>query len=236
MTPKIDTYIFYARLIPSLLTSLPLLLLLYVLGEIPAAKQFINQLSIKVFGATTFYFVFLYFYSHVVRATSKYFENKYFINDRGFPSTYFMSFSDSKYSKEYKIKFREKVKRVLQWELLEEAQELDAPSEAKKRLDEAVKLIIPVVGKGQLVQEYNTWYGFFRNLIGGLIYAMAFCVINLLLSRFFLDSLLLTVGSIFLLSIYIAIFSFRRIILKQYAETYADKLFAEFMTLATPKS
>lgn len=230
MISKNDAYLFYARLIPSLLTSLPILALLYALVDAPQLKQLVDYFPIRALGATTLYFAVLYFYSHVIRATSKYFENKYFINDKGFPTTYFMSFTDSKYSREYKNKFREKVRQTLQWELLDEAQERNDPSEAKKRLDEAIRLILPIIGKGQLVQEYNTWYGFFRNLIGGLIYAMAFCMIDLLLSRYIFDNLPLTIISMILLCIYITVFSFRKTLLKQYAETYADKLFAEFMT------
>lgn len=230
MIPKNDVYLFYARLIPSLLTSLPILALLYALMDAPQLKQLVDYFPIRALGATTLYFAVLYFYSHVIRATSKYFENKYFINDKGFPTTYFMSFADSKYSREYKNKFREKVRQTLQWELLDEAQERNDPSEAKKRLDETIRLILPIIGKGQLVQEYNTWYGFFRNLIGGLIYAMAFCMIDLLLSRYIFDNLPLTIISMILLCIYITVFSFRKTLLKQYAETYADKLFAEFMT------
>lgn len=225
------SYTLTARIMPAFLCSLSVILLMYFLVKITEVKQFADYMAAIKIGGVSVYLIFLYFFAHIIRATSKYYENKYFVNDKGFPTTYFMAYSDSKYSKEYKSRFREKLKQVFNWELLDEENERANYTEAKKRLDEATRLIIPYVGDGNLVKSYNIWYGFVRNLIGGLVYSLLFCAMNVWIGQLLIKEALLIYLSCVLFSVYLLLYIFRETILRQYAENYADKLIAEFMNL-----
>ena len=224
-------YTLTARMVPAFLCSLPVILLMYFSAQTPEVKLFSDYLAAIKIGGISAYLLFLYFFAHVIRATSKYYENKYFINNKGFPTTYLMAYSDSKYTTEYKVRYKEKLKQHLNWELRDEEQERANYGEAKKRLDEATRLIIPYVGDGILVKSYNVWYGFVRNLIGGLVYSLLFCAINVWICQLLINKPLLLYFSCVLFTVYLVLYIFRKTILRQYAENYADKLIAEFMTI-----
>lgn len=187
-------------------------------------------LSLKFVGAISFSAIFVYFYSQFIRITSKYFERKYFTGKQGFPTTYFMLYGDTTYSTDYKNKFRERVKKVLKLDLMSEAEEVQQPDEARKRVTESVNHIRLKVGSGKLVLKHNIWYGFSRNLIGGTIYSAAFCLANILLGWLVFKNHTLVILSAVLLAVYAMIFAFHKKILLQNAEAYARQLISEFMT------
>ena len=90
--PKfLDEYTIYARFFPSIISALPLLVLWYFLSGNTQIKDLLNFLvSIKLFGTISITVIFLYFYSQFIRVISKYFESRYFVRDKGFPTTYLM--------------------------------------------------------------------------------------------------------------------------------------------------
>lgn len=187
-------------------------------------------LNLKFVGAISCSAVFLYFYSQFIRITSKYFERKYFTGKYGFPTTYFMLYSDQTYSTDYKDKFRDKVRKELKLDLLDVAKELEQPDDARKRLNECFNHIRLKVGSGKLVLKHNIWYGFTRNLIGGSIYASIFCVANIILGFGVFRQPTLVVASFVLLAVYVSILAFHRAILIQNAEAYGRQLISEYMT------
>jgi hypothetical protein len=189
-------------------------------------------LSLKFLGTISFSVVFLYFYAQFIRITSKHFEKKYFTGSLGFPTTYFMLYADKTYSTDYKNKFRERVKKVLKLDLLNEAEEAAQPEEARKRITESVNHIRLKIGSGKLVLKHNIWYGFSRNLIGGTIYSAIFCGANIVLGWLVFINTTLVILSAVLLVVYATIFAFHKKIMLQNAEAYARQLISEFMTTA----
>jgi hypothetical protein len=229
-TQKISGYELYARYFPAILTCIPLLLLSFYLAKGSETKQLLDFiLSLKFFGYLSFSLILLYFYAQLIRTTSKVFEQSYFIHKHGFPTTYFMLYSDSTYSDAFKDMFRQRVYEVLGISLCTKKEEIADPGEAMKRLNEATKQIILSVGNGVLVGKHNQWYGFFRNLLGGCIYGAGVSVINVLLGCVFFISNVLTIASLILFVIYVILFLLRKYILVQHAEAYARQLLAEFM-------
>lgn len=225
----LSSYTLFARFMPTFLSSLPLIIFIFFINAVCDVSKLTNHiLAINICGVSS-YVILIYFISQIIRATSKHYENKLFINNTGFPTTYFMTYSDHKYSDEFKNKYREKVAKLFNFTLLTKEEEISDPAEAVKRLNEATRLVIPYVGNGKLVLQYNTWYGFMRNLIGSLVYSIVLCSINVILSRtVIIDNLYFSV-SLILASIYVILFLFKTPLLKQYAENYADKLLSEFM-------
>jgi len=232
MAKLFDSYTIFARIFPSIISSLPLLLLWYSLSEnVQLTKLISFLLSIKFFGAISITVIFLYFYAQLIRITSKYFENKYFIKNKGFPTTYLMTYENDAYSEVYKDQYREFVRKNFNLELLSKNEEKSNIIEARKRLNETTKLIILKIRDGVLVKKHNIWYGFFRNLIGGSIYSIIFCLLNVFVSHFLLKNLTLTIFSIVLLTMYLVVFLFRNTILKQNAEAYAKQIISEFFSI-----
>ena len=226
----LSSYTLFARFMPTFLISLPLIIFMFFINAAcDVSKLAKHILAINICGVSS-YIIFIYFMSHIIRSTSKYYENKQFINNKGFPTTYFMTYADSKYSEEFKSKYRQKVHNLFSFSLLNKEEETSNFIEAVKRLNEATRLVISHVGDGKLVLQYNTWYGFIRNLIGGLVYSIVLCAINVILSRTVVVDNVFFYVSMILAIIYVLIFLFKTVLLKQYAETYADKLISEFMT------
>jgi len=232
MKLKFDTYTIYARFFPGILSAMPLFVLWYFLLQEPKWNDLLTFIiSLKFLGTISLSVVFLYFYSQFIRITSKYFENKYFVNATGFPTTYLMLFENQMFSDDYKVRFREKVMKTWKLEALDKEGERSQPVEAKKRLNEAFNHIRLKVGNGILVAKHNIWYGFYRNLIGGTIYSSIFCIVNILIGRLLFESTTLVSLSIFLLLAYCFIFVFRKEILVQNGEAYARQLISEFMSM-----
>jgi len=229
---KFDTYIVYARFSPCIISALPLFILWFFLSKnIQLRELWAYLLSLKFYGGTTLAVVFLYFYAQVIRITSKVIQTKYFHSKAGFPTTYLMTYVDSTFSKSYKDKYRNLVKKQFDIDLLDESEEAADIIEARKRLNEATQLIKLRVKSGYLVLKQNIWYGFVRNLVGGVIYSIIFCIINIIVGSIIYNNTVLVVSSFVLLVIYAGVFLFRKKILIQNAEAYANQLIAEFMSL-----
>lgn len=231
MNLKPDSYSVYARVFPALVAALPLLILFYFCGDQPdlrALAQFLAKL--RFYGAISLSLVFLYLLSQICRVTAKAIEARYFTRARGFPTTYLLMYADPAMSRHLKDLFRKRVKHVLGISLLDEEGERQDPGEARKRLNDTAKMVILKVGSGKLVQKHNVWYGFLRNTIGGSIYAVGFCLTNIVYGHYVSGQSLLVHLSIILLVMYAVLLVFNKVILVQNAEGYAKQLIAEFMS------
>ncbi|MFA5291523.1 MAG: hypothetical protein WC496_00660 [Phycisphaerae bacterium] len=227
---KFNTYTAYARFFPCIISALPLFILWFFLSDnIQIRELGTYLLGLKFYGGTTLSIVFLYFYAQVLRITSKVIQKKLFIDKNGFPTTYLMTYADNTISKSHKDKYRQLVKKQFDIDLLNESEEAADITEARKRLNEATQLVRLKVKEGYLVSKQNIWYGFVRNLIGGIIYSVIFCIINIIVGSIWYKNPILIIISIILLVVYIVLFLLRKQILVQTAESYANQLIAEFM-------
>ena len=141
-----------------------------------------------------------------------------------------MTYADNTISKSYKDKFRQLVKKQFDIDLLNESEEAADITEARKRLNEATQSIRLKIKKGYLVLEQNIWYGFMRNVIGGAVYSIIFCIMNIILGSIWYKNPILIISSIILLIVYAIVLLLHKQILIQNAEAYAKQLIAEFMT------
>ena len=225
-----DEYTWKARFFPCIISAMPLFILWFFLSDNIQLKELgAYLLSLKFYGGVTLSVVFLYFYAQVLRITSKVIQSKYFHEKAGFPTIYLMTYSDKTFSKSYKDEYRSLVKKQFNIDLLDEIEEAADIMEARKRLNEATQLVKLKIKSGYLVLKQNIWYGFVRNLVGGAIYSMIFCIINIAIGFIKYNNPIFIVSSIVLLVIYAGVFLFRKQILVQNAEAYANQLIAEFM-------
>lgn len=230
-----DNYSIRARYFPAVLSALPFFVIWFYLSKNENLRDLGSfLLNIKLFGISgiSFSLVFLYFYSLMAREISMVFQRKYFTGQDagGFPTVYLMMYADDTLSKSYKEKYRERVRRLFSFELLDKDQEESDVVEARKRLDEAAGLVRQHVKDGYLVLHHNVQFGFFRNFLGGTVVSMVFCVIGTAIAIVYLDSnRVMIFVLLILLGLYLSVFLFRKNILYYNGEAYAKQLFSEFI-------
>lgn len=228
---SIDRYTLQARFFPCVISALPLFVLAFFVSgdvELKQLAQFLG--SLKFYGGITLSAVALYFYVQIIRFVSKLFEASYFTEAMGFPSTYLMTYADERYSRSYKDRYRELIKRDFDMDLLDETAEAEDTDEAKKRLNEATKQVILRLKDGHLIMKHNVWYGFVRNVIGGAVFSMAFCAVNIVSGAVILKNPRLVIISAVLVIPYAFLLVFWKPLMKQNAEAYAHQLFAEYVS------
>ena len=227
---RFDRYIIVAQFFPALITSLPLIILTFFLIEDPQTEGLVNYImNVKFAAEITISIAILFLFSQLIRIASKYFQNKYFIHNKGFPTTYLLTYTDNTFSSALKDAFRMKVEDKFNLILLSSLEETANQDEANKLIDESIMQINVILGDNKLIKWHNIWYGFIRNIIGGVIFGLFFGFLCIIFGVLLIRELLLVYVSISLCVIYLVIFVFRKPLIIQVAEDYAKKLIAEFM-------
>ena len=231
----LSPYTVFARYLPSLLSALPFFVIWYFLSEnvqLKGLASFILSIRLPYVKEIAFFWVFLHFYSLIIREISKYFERKYFTSDEaeGFPTTYLMMYSNSMLSDSYKDTYRKLILKRFDIELLNNKDEQTNINEARKRLDEAAGLVRVEIQDGYLVMKHNIWFGSLRNLIGGTIISIPVCISGIAFGTFFFaaNALLIAILAA-LLTLYVLLFLFRKTILVRNGEAYTTQLISEFI-------
>lgn len=230
MKKLFDSYTIIARIFPSIITALPLIILWFYIRNISGLDDLVKYLNdIKYLGDIGIITVSIYLFALIIRQISLKYQDQYFENS-GFPTTYFLLFQNTEYTDEFKQQFRKKVKKLLNVNLPTKKMEKDDISKTKMRINEAIQQVIVVVGEKYLVKKHNIWYGFFRNLIGGTIIAILLSIVNIIIGILIIQNYQIIFVSIFLAVGFIVIYLFRKTLIIKSAEDYAKKLIAEFIS------
>ncbi|MGD8781975.1 MAG: hypothetical protein PVH88_23805 [Ignavibacteria bacterium] len=225
-----DRYTIIARIFPAIISSTPILLLLFELSLDENYKNFIAYITnINFYGYVSVSLVFLYFFAQLIRYTSKFFENIYFHSKDGYPTTYLLLYKNKKLSHKYKSKLREKIKKDFDFILMTESEENINFDEAKKELSDITQQILAKNRNNSFVQKHNVWYGFSRNLLGGIPFTILFSIVNILIAVIYYEDFPFMIINVFSAVISSVILMFNKVILIQNAEKFAIKLFAEYM-------
>ena len=226
---KFDKYNRTARIYPSIIILLPFLIFT-IYCDIGSLKEvFDDLLKVKIIGNITISVVLIYFLTQVNRFLGKFlFEKNMFNNELEMPTTNFLLFSNSEFSKEYKKQMRKQINKDFQIDLPDEHEEISDLENVRKRIVEAVGLIRQKVKNGRLLLQHNIEYGFARNLIGGAIIGLIMSAFDI--ANFFNHgnnliggiSIALTIGFGLLLLIH-------KPIIKHLGNQYAKRLFQEYL-------
>lgn len=226
---KFDKYTRKARIYPSIIILAPFLLFtLYC--DIEGLKEiFDNLLKIKIIGNITISIVLLYLLVQINRFIGKFiFEKFMFKSELEMPTTRFMLFLDSEFSKEYKNQIREKINSDFNMSLPDADAENEDLLNSKKRIVEAIGLVRQKVKNGRLLLQHNIEYGFMRNLIGGSI--IGFIMSLIVIVYFFRhNNLLITYVGVGLALFYLLLLLLHRPIIKHLGNQYARRLFQEYL-------
>jgi hypothetical protein len=223
---KPDTYTIYARIIPAVVTLLPVFVLWYSLAQDPTLVGLGRYvLGVRVLGSATVGAVLLYVFAHIVRQAGLWLERRYFHQEAGFPTTYLLQRGET-FSDAFLTRYRERVHEDFGIALLEAAADR---TEAKRRLDDAARLVLKRAGNAPLVQKHNTWYGLYRNLVGGAYWGSALAVVNVVLSLAWLRDPLLLLSSAGLGIVFLLIMLRGRALITRHGEAFARQLLSEYV-------
>ena len=222
-----NKYNLQARIFPAILCTIPILLLQYSFlnHEVLIFLQYLGNLRFA--GNITISIALIYFVSQTNRFIAKTFFEK---DEIYMPTTDFLLFSDSKYSPEYKQIIYKKLQDEFNLQLPSEKEQNENELNARKRIAESMSLARKKVGMGKLLLQHNIEYGFWRNFIGGTIFAILFSGLNMYFSFLQSNKTILTISIILLLIYSIILFS-NKIIINKVGKIYANVLIQEYIEL-----
>ena len=158
------------------------------------------------------------------------FQRLYFKEELFMPTTNHLLGSNKYYEDSIKAKIKNKIKERYQIILLNEVEENQNESKARKLIASSVSQIrISLKGNIMLLQ-HNIEYGFWRNLIGGCVLAVLFCItiyffgINTKMND-------LQIIGIIGFAIYITPILLSKVIIEFYGKYYSKILYEQFLSL-----
>lgn len=168
-----------ARIYPAIVCSAPFLIFghFYLNKIIPGFTE--NLLAFKFFGDISVAIVLIFLFALLGRFISiEFLENRYFKNGIAMPTTELLLHSNDFYTSEYKNNAHKKILKEFNVNLLDEKSEEADDKNARKKIVEAVSFIKERVGNGRLLLQRNIEYGFFRNLVGGSVFALPMSIFD----------------------------------------------------------
>lgn len=226
---KFDKYNRTARIFPSVIILIPFLLFTIYCDIDYLKNVFDNLVKVRIIGGITISIGLLYLLIQVNRFFGKFiFEKSMFKNELEMPTTNFLLFKDSEFSKEYKAKIRKQIKADFEIELSNESEEYKDSENARKRIVEAVGLVRQKMRNGRLLLQHNIEYGFARNLIGGSIIGVVMSVFDIVYFHINNNEILVVV-SIVLTIFFVFLLLVHRPIIKHLGNQYAKRLFQEYL-------
>lgn len=169
--------------------------------------------------------VLTYLLSQISRMVSKIlFENKY-----KFQTVEFLLPSSVELSSDLKGKIYSKVSNDFQVTLPTMEEEASATDATRRKISEAISLIIDKVANGRLTLQHNIEYGFVRNLTGGSAIAVVASIFNCAFFGWVKPNENALVASLTLAGLYLLPIVFAKPVLKFYSKQYAQILFREYI-------
>jgi hypothetical protein len=147
-----------------------------------------------------------------------------------FPTTDMLLLTGEIISQEQKVLIRNDLSKSFGIAFPSKDDEITNPDNSRMLARDTVAFIRKKVGKGIMTYQYNIRYGFFGNLIGGIIWAMPGSIGCALLYAANKN----WTGMIFFVMVilaYLLFFIFRKRILSSVALSYADSLLSEYLSL-----
>lgn len=223
-------YSIIARIFPTIIGLIPFFIFQFFFFNNVLS---IDSVIVSVVGNIGLSTILLYtFNQYFVRIPSKMFEDWLFGNQLYFPTTTFLSYSNDEYSDDFKDKIRQSINSDFAIQLPNKKEERKDEIAARKRIKEAVRVIIGKVKDGYLVLQHNIEYGFVRNLWGASLVGVFGSILLVYFSS--PASSLNKVGIILLVgySIYVL---FGYIVIKYFGKAYARKLIEEYLITSHEK-
>lgn len=227
-----NTYYFKARLFPTVLTSIPAIILYNRFVSSLYHEKLENIFSVlptitDIILSSAIVFLLV----QVNRFLSKeIFQRLYFKDEINMPTTNLLLKSNTELEASIKQKIEDKIKNKFGIILLSGTDESTDVLRARKLIATAVSQIRNVLRDNSLLLQHNIEYGFFRNLIGGSFLAFVISVIILIHSYCSCDLTTRNLGWILAIAYFLPIL-FSKLIIDRYGKYYAKILYEQFLTI-----
>lgn len=227
----INSYYLKARLFPTLLTSIPAIILYKKYVASIYYEKLVNIYSVlptvtDIILSSAIVFLLV----QINRFVSKeIFQRFYFKDEIHMPTTNLLLKSNWELETSIKQKIEDKIKAKFDITLLSNTEESADESRARKLIVTAVSQIRNILRDNSLLLQHNIEYGFFRNLIGGSFLAFLLSVIIVISSYCTGDFETKNLGLI-LFTIYILPILLSKVIMNKYGRYYAKILYEQFLT------
>jgi hypothetical protein len=224
-----NKYYLQARLFPTVLTAIPLFVL-------------VNEVVVKFYGSklqevlsilphlTSFSITaaLLFLFVQINRIISKQiFQILYFRDELYMPTTTRLLWKDNNIETSIKTVLRNKIYEKFEIRLMTAVEEESNELNARKKVAFSVSQVRNSLRDNALLLQHNIEFGFMRNLLGGCIPAILFSVGIILFSNFVDNTVLRTEGYILLLLYFLPVLLSKWII-TIYGNTYQKVLFEQF--------
>lgn len=228
----VNNYYFKARLFPTVLTSIPVIILynkfVSILYHDKLEKIF---LLLPWFTDIILSSAIIFLLVQVNRFLSKeIFQRLYFKDEKNMPTTNILLKSNNELEISIKQKIEDKIKTKFGIDLLSITDESSDESRARKLITTVVSQIRNVLRDNTLLLQHNIEYGFFRNLIGGSFLAFVISIIIVILSYHTHDLTIRNLGWILTIVYFVPILC-SKLIINRYGKYYAKILYEQFLTI-----
>lgn len=225
---SLNKYTLFARYIPGLITLLPASLIYFFITKKHAQYELTEYLlSMSFLFGISGTFILTYFIAMVTRELGSLLEERYFHKKSGFPTTYRLLWTDTKFSKQDKKHYAEKIRTDFGLILLNEQQEVSDNAEAIKLLNRASRLLSTKYQQHSQVKEANISYGFARNVSGGVIISLPLSLAGITMG-YTQHIPALIVWSSFLALLNTLLIAFHKSWITRNSEKYAEKILSVY--------
>lgn len=224
-------YYWQARLRPTLLTGVPLFILIsYLITSVPGDIPNINavwQMVAKIVPYT----VFLFLAAQINRLIGKeIFERIIFKEGYYKPEISYLLWTDPFLAPPVKKEIRHKLLTCFNIPLPDQLTEVQDEGGTRKLTGYAVSQVKNALRDNKAVLRHNMEYKFVRNLIGGSLPAAIFSLLNIYTGHVLRDLVLMNAGIIGTV-VYTSFLLFSKVVLRKFSRYYATVLYREFLSL-----
>ncbi len=231
-----DKYYLKARLLPTILTALPLVSV-YVFILRPYLSPYLKEIVplLPTIGDISFPIAIVFFLVQVNRTLSKeLLQSRFFKGELKMPTTDFLLYNNSEYSTEMKDKIRKKIKEHFEMEMYDAQRETVDETRSRFLIKEAVGQIRVLLKDNEMLLNHNIEYGALRNFLGGCLQAAFFSLVLITKAYFFpYNKGLLILGGFFF-ALYGTILSMSKWLIHRYGNNYARILYQQFLAQPRP--
>lgn len=227
----ITKYYLNARLFPSILTCVPLLVIAnnFIINNanqlLPLSSIFQILINIGISGALIFLMV------QVNRLLAKeIFQKIYFQDELKMPTVNQLMAHDLTLEESIKSTIRERIYQYYNITLVEHELEKTEEARARKILATALSQCRNDLRDNSLLLQHNIEYGFVRNFIGGSLLAFLFSIATIFYSVA-IESKALQFTGVFLSLAYLIVLLCSKSLINYYGKTYAKIFFEQFLSI-----
>jgi hypothetical protein len=145
------------------------------------------------------------------------------------PTTNYLMWDNDFFTKSTKQTIYNKIQSRFNIRLLEEKEAESNEKRARKQIVIAVSQIRNTLRDNKLLLQHNIEYGFFRNLLGGCIFALIFSI-GIFILGLVSGSNALIITSCILVFIYLIPVFFSSSIIKRFGKYYSKILYEQFLS------